>query len=306
MDERSAKCEDEKNPRKHDVHETSFPAGALKGKRWTLSPSSSTKAGSAWPINTIRFGPAPRANSSSHCSTPPRSKPECRCSISAADPGMSPRRPPNAMPYRSASIFQVRWSPSRGARFQKSSFTKATPRILISLTPRSTGWWRILLCSIEANPERACAEACRALKAGGWFGFTTWARMEQNPFVKLVDDAIQAHANLNVDLPPGPPYYLFESPEEFRSALERAGFDGASMSFKVHRIEWKVPTASFIFEAELNAGVRTAGLLARQTPEVLRAIRAALEKAVKPYARGNGFAIPKAAYVVAARKARPA
>jgi len=157
-----------------------------------------------------------------------------------------------------------------------------------------------------ANPERACAEACRVLKAGGWFGFTTWARMEQNPFVKLVDDAIQAHANLNVDLPPGPPYYLFEGPEEFRSALERAGFDGASMSFKVHRIEWKVPTASFIFEAELNAGVRTAGLLARQRPEVLRAIRAALEKAVKPYARGNGFAIPKAAYVVAARKARPA
>jgi hypothetical protein len=31
--------------------------------------------------------------------------------------------------------------------------------------------------------------------------------------------------------------------------------------------------------------------------------RAAIEKSVQPYARGNGFAIPKAAYVVAARKA---
>jgi ubiquinone/menaquinone biosynthesis C-methylase UbiE len=29
------------------------------------------------------------------------------------------------------------------------------------------------------NPERACAEACRVLKAGGWFGFTTWARVEE-------------------------------------------------------------------------------------------------------------------------------
>jgi ubiquinone/menaquinone biosynthesis C-methylase UbiE len=154
-----------------------------------------------------------------------------------------------------------------------------------------------------ANPERAIAEACRVLKSDGWFGFTTWARVEENPFVKLVDDAIQAHANLNVDLPPGPAYYLFESPEEFRNAVERAGFDGASMRFKVHRIEWKVPTARFIFEAELNAGVRTAGLLARQTSEALRAIQAALEKAVQPYARGDGFAIPKAAYVVAARKA---
>jgi SAM-dependent methyltransferase len=152
------------------------------------------------------------------------------------------------------------------------------------------------------NPERACREACRVLKPGGIFGFTTWARVEENPFVKLVDDAIQAHANLDVALPPGPPYYLFENRDEFRAALERAGFEGASMTFKVHRIEWKVPSARFIFEAELKAGVRTAGLLARQTPAALDAIRSALEESVRPYARDDGFAIPKGAYVVAVRK----
>ena len=155
-----------------------------------------------------------------------------------------------------------------------------------------------------AAPERACAEACRVLKPGGKFGFTTWARADENPFVKLVDDAVKAHANLNVELPPGPPYYLFEGAEEFRKALERAGFEGASMRFKLHRIEWRVPSARFIFDAELNAGVRTAGLLARQTPETLRAIQAAIETAVRPYARDDGFAIPKAAYVVPATKAR--
>src|SRR4051794_27715732 len=85
----------------------------------------------------------------------------------------------------------------------------------------------------HAGPARACAEACRVLKPGGRFGFTTWARLEESPFVKLVDDAIQAHANLDVNLPPGPPYYLFENPEAFRSALERAGFDGGTMSFQV-------------------------------------------------------------------------
>lgn len=152
------------------------------------------------------------------------------------------------------------------------------------------------------NPERACAEACRVLRNGGRFAFTTWARVEENPFVKIVDDAIQAHADLDVKLPPGPPYYLFEGPEEFRNALERAGFVGASMNFKVHRIEWKVPTARFIFEAELKAGVRTAGLLARQRPDVLRAIETAIEQAVQVYACDDGFAIPKAAYVVAAQK----
>ena len=30
-----------------------------------------------------------------------------------------------------------------------------------------------------ADPERACAEACRVLKAGGKFGFTTWAKASE-------------------------------------------------------------------------------------------------------------------------------
>jgi SAM-dependent methyltransferase len=154
-----------------------------------------------------------------------------------------------------------------------------------------------------AEPDRACAEARRVLKPGGKFGFTTWARLEENPFVKLMDDAIQAHGNMNVTLPSGPPYYLFEGREGFRSALERAGFDGATMTFQVHRIEWKVPSGDFVFEAELNAGVRTAGFLKKQTPEALDAIRAALNESIRAYARGDGFAVPKAAYIVAARKA---
>jgi len=155
-----------------------------------------------------------------------------------------------------------------------------------------------------ADPARACAEACRILKPGGKFGFTTWARKEENTFIKLVDGAIQAHANLDVGLPPGPPYYLYESPEEFRHALDRAGFDGSSMIFKLHTIEWNVPSARFIFDAELKAGVRTAGLLARQTPEKLSLIQSAIETAMQPYAKSDGFAIPIAAYIVAAKKSK--
>jgi ubiquinone/menaquinone biosynthesis C-methylase UbiE len=153
-----------------------------------------------------------------------------------------------------------------------------------------------------SDPERAMSEACRVLKPGGKFAFTTWAERNENPFVRIVDDAIQAHGDLNVELPPGPPYYLYESPEEFRQALERAGFDGASMNFKLHRIEWNVPSARFVFEAERNAGVRTAGLLARQTVERLNRIESAIETAVKRYAKGSSFAIPNAAYVIAVAK----
>jgi SAM-dependent methyltransferase len=153
-----------------------------------------------------------------------------------------------------------------------------------------------------ADPERACAEAFRVLKPGGKFGFTVWAPPSQSPYAKIIDDAIHAHANADVDLPPGPPHYLFVGREEFRRALERAGFNGDSMKFKLHTIEWNVPSANYVFDAERTAGVRTAGLLARQTPQALRAIQVIIEKAVGAYAKGNCFAIPKAAYVIAVSK----
>jgi SAM-dependent methyltransferase len=153
-----------------------------------------------------------------------------------------------------------------------------------------------------ADPERACAEAFRVLRPGGKFGFTVWALPSQSPYAKIIDDAIQTHANIDINLPPGPPHYLFAGREEFRRALERAGFDGDSMKFKLHTIEWKVASANYVFEAERTAGVRTAGLLARQTPPALRAIQTAIEKAVRAYAKDNCFAIPKAAYVIAVSK----
>ena len=45
--------------------------------------------------------------------------------------------------------------------------------------------------------------------------------------------------------------------------LKRAGFDGASMSYQTRTVEWHLPDAGYYFEAERNAGVRTAGILAR-------------------------------------------
>jgi len=153
-----------------------------------------------------------------------------------------------------------------------------------------------------SHPEKACAEACRVLKRGGKFGFTVWAGPEQNPRAKIVSDAIEAYANLNVGLPEGPPKYLYGEPEQCRHVLKRAGFDRASMSYETRMVEWELPDAGSLFEAERNAGVRTAGILARQSPETLEAIRIALENGIKQYARGNEFVLPMAAHVVVVSK----
>jgi SAM-dependent methyltransferase len=153
-----------------------------------------------------------------------------------------------------------------------------------------------------AQPEKACAEALRALRPGGKFAFTVWAQPAQNPGGKIVNDAIEAHANLSVQLPAGPPYHLFSDKNECRKVLRRVGFDAAFMTFETRSVKWNIPTSQFLFEAERDAGVRTAGLLARQTSDRLDAIMRAIEDGVKLYAKGDGFAIPMAAHVIVVTK----
>ena len=153
-----------------------------------------------------------------------------------------------------------------------------------------------------SQPEMACSEACRVLKSKGRFGFSIWAGPEKNPGAKIVNDAIEAHGDLNVGLPEGPPHYLYGEEEECRKVLEQSGFDGSSMSYETRTVEWHLPTASYFFEVERDAGVRTAGLLARQSPEKLHAIRVAIENQMQRYATGNEFVLPMTAHVVTVAK----
>src|SRR5207247_10597412 len=106
-----------------------------------------------------------------------------------------------------------------------------------------------------SDPEKACAEASRVLKSSGRFGFTVWAGPEENPGAKIVNDAIEAHADLNVGLPEGPPHYLYGEIQECRSVLEQAGFDGNSMIYETRSVERHLPTATYFFEAERDAAV---------------------------------------------------
>jgi len=154
-----------------------------------------------------------------------------------------------------------------------------------------------------SHPGKGCAEACRVLKSGGRFGFTVWAGPEKNPGAKIVNDAIEAHAELDVGLPEGPPHYLYGDRHECQKVLEQAGFDGNSMNYDTRTVEWRLPSASYFFEAERDAGVRTAGLLARQSTERLDAIRVAIENGIQRYARESEIVLPMAARVVVVSKA---
>ncbi len=150
------------------------------------------------------------------------------------------------------------------------------------------------------DPPAAFAEASRVLRSGGSYAFTVWARSDESPGARIVEEAIDAYADTEVDLPEGPDYFGYGDPDESRRVLGRLGFDPASLVFRTVTVEWNVPTASFIFECERDFGVRTGALLAVQTPETLASIQAQIEESVQAYARGEGFALPYAAHVIAA------
>ena len=146
----------------------------------------------------------------------------------------------------------------------------------------------------------AFAEACRVVRPNGVFGFTVWAGPEASPGARLMDEAIRAHADLDVSIPKGPDSAMLVNLDVCRRMLADAGFDAESVGARVVTHGWHVPTASFIFERERDAGVRTAALLAKQTPQTLAAIQSEVETRMRAFASASGYVVPYTALVISA------
>ena len=153
-----------------------------------------------------------------------------------------------------------------------------------------------------SDPAAAFSESFRVLRRGGCYGFTVWAGPELSPGARIVEDAIQRHANLDVPLPKGPDYFCYGQQNECKNALAEVGFASSSVTFETIVEAWKVPNAKFLFESERHAGVRTAALLERQDEKTLAAIAHQIEEGVAVYAKGGAYFIPFAAHVVTARR----
>jgi SAM-dependent methyltransferase len=154
-----------------------------------------------------------------------------------------------------------------------------------------------------SKPDRALAEAHRVLARGCRFAFTAWVE-EGNAVAEIVDGAVAALA-VPVTQPEGPPFYRFSDDTECRKALAEAGFEPGSIRIETVEAVWRVPAADLLFEAELEAGVRTAAVLRAQPAERLQAIREATAEGVRRYADADGFALPIARVVSAAPRKSP-
>ena len=151
------------------------------------------------------------------------------------------------------------------------------------------------------RPERALSEAHRVLRPKGRMAFTVWDEPSVAVGFKIVLDAIEKWGDMNVPLPPGPPFFRYRDREEATKALLEAGFDNPE---RVElRLVWRVPSPEAPFEFMLGGTARTGGLLRAQKSDALEAIRRAVGEATAPYQVGDTWEVPMQAVVYSAAKA---
>jgi SAM-dependent methyltransferase len=142
------------------------------------------------------------------------------------------------------------------------------------------------------RPERAISEAHRVLRPGGRVALTVWAAPEKTLGFGIVLGAIQKYGDMNVPIPPGPPFFRFSATEESDEFLREAGFVNAVVR-EVPQT-WKLSSADELFEVMYYASVRNAALLHAQKPEVLESIRTEIRRQVERYA--NELPMPAILY----------
>jgi SAM-dependent methyltransferase len=150
------------------------------------------------------------------------------------------------------------------------------------------------------RPDAFLLEAHRTLRSGGRLGFTVWAPPEETLGFGIVLKAVQEHGDPAVALPAGPPFFRFSDALEAIRSLEQAGFTGAAVQ-RVPQL-WRLGNPDGLFQAMMNASVRTRGLLRAQTPETLKAIQGALYRAVERQRRGDAYELPMPAVLATAVK----
>jgi len=149
------------------------------------------------------------------------------------------------------------------------------------------------------DPDRAIAEAARVLRPVGVYAFTTWRGPEVSPLFRAVGEALQAHGQMHVGLPPAPPPFRLADMAESRRAMTAAGF--RDVSFVEVPAVLECGRDEFI-DFLAKSTVRLTMLAEAQTFAARTAIHAAIRHKLTTFVTNDTMRLPLPAVLVSGIK----
>jgi SAM-dependent methyltransferase len=168
--------------------------------------------------------------------------------------------------------------------------------------PFSEGSFDAVVCNFGLHhfphPERAVAEVHRVLVPGGRYAFTAWAANASHSL--LAREAVQAHGDSNVSLPPGPVLAPYDDPEVCKNILRSAGFTGECVA--EIPLVLRCSCGEQFTEIIYKSTVRTRAVLEAQAESERKKIDKAIAEAARRYEKDGMIELPIPAVMASARK----
>jgi SAM-dependent methyltransferase len=153
------------------------------------------------------------------------------------------------------------------------------------------------------RPEQAVAEFTRVLRPGGRLALTAWDRPERARLFALFLGAVaEAEATPPDDVPVGPDFFRFSVDEELDVLFREQRLEDREV--RTIAFTHRISTPEALWEGFLGGTVRTSALILRQSDETLSRIRAAFDRRVADYRRGDAVELPVSAKLASGRKPR--
>ena len=169
--------------------------------------------------------------------------------------------------------------------FEPNSFDAVTSRFCLMFLPEI---------------PKAAAEILRVLRPGAWLAAAVWSAPDKNPYLMIPITVIKQFLDLPPPDPTAPGIFRLAKPGDLAGMLQKAGLTNLSEEEFVADV--KFPSGEEYYSSLMDIAAPIQNLFAKLSDQQKAAARGRIVASVDQYRRADGFALPIAVRMVAARK----